>query len=185
MAADHVRCVLEARALNGESPVWDDRRQRLFWVDIREPALHAFDPLTGDDQRWEMPAWVGCVGLGEYEVALALRTGLYAMHIGSGAMRSLACAPFDPRGFIFNDGGCDPAGRFLAGPMYVPLAPEPKGDADKAPLWRYDGDGRWTALTLRDQVLRQAPRLGKPFRSGDLINVLTRMVTGAGERETP
>jgi sugar lactone lactonase YvrE len=76
MRANDVRCVLESRALNGESPVWDDRRQRLFWVDIREPALHAFDPLTGSDQRWEMPAWVGCVGLGEQEVALALRTGL-------------------------------------------------------------------------------------------------------------
>jgi sugar lactone lactonase YvrE len=62
MRADDVRCVLESRALNGESPVWDDRRLRLFWVDIREPALHAFDPLTGNDQRWEMPAWVGCVG---------------------------------------------------------------------------------------------------------------------------
>jgi sugar lactone lactonase YvrE len=147
MRANDVRCVLESRALNGESPVWDDRRQRLFWVDIREPALHAFDPLTGSDQRWEMPAWVGCVGLGEQEVALALRTGLYVMDIGSGAMRSLASAPFDPRRFIFNDGGCDPAGRFLAGPMYVPLAPEPKNGPQRAALWRYDGGERWTALT--------------------------------------
>jgi sugar lactone lactonase YvrE len=147
MAASDVRCVLSARALNGESPVWDERRQRLFWVDIREPALHAF-PSTGLDRRWEMPAWIGCVALGAGEgVAAALRTGLYALDLESGALRFLAPSPFGPRGLIFNDGGCDPAGRFLAGPMYVPLDPAPSEGARRAPLWRYDGGGRWTALT--------------------------------------
>jgi SMP-30/Gluconolactonase/LRE-like region len=96
MAASDVRCVLPARALNGESPVWDERRQRLFWVDIREPALHAF-PSTGLDRRWEMPAWIGCIALGAGEgVAAALRTGLYALDLESGALRFLAPSPFGP-----------------------------------------------------------------------------------------
>ena len=144
MASSDITCVLHARALNGESPVWDDQRQRLFWVDIRKPALHCFDPRTGEDRSWQMPAWIGCIGLGAHDIAVALRTGLHEFDPDSGALRHLAPAPFDPRRFIFNDGGCDPAGRFVAGPMYVPLSPQTPG-AEAGPLCRYD-DG-WTTLT--------------------------------------
>lgn len=51
--------VLDARALNGETPTWCPERKRLFWVDLREPALHEFDPATGQDETWAMPAWIG------------------------------------------------------------------------------------------------------------------------------
>jgi sugar lactone lactonase YvrE len=48
--------VPEARALNGERPVWDETRHRLFWIDVREPALHGFDPesqrVSGDTPAW-------------------------------------------------------------------------------------------------------------------------------------
>lgn len=146
MPSSEIRCVLQARSLNGESPVWDDKRQRLFWVDIREPALHAFDPRNGEDQRWEMPAWIGCIGLGAHDIAVALRTGLHAFDLDCGALRHLAAAPFDARRFIFNDGGCDPAGRFVAGPMYVPLPPETPGP-EATPLCRFDATNGWTPLT--------------------------------------
>jgi sugar lactone lactonase YvrE len=69
------------------------------------------------------------------------------MDLETGNLHWLANAPFDPRRFIFNDGKCDPAGRLLAGPMYVPLEPKPRSGPERAPLWRYDGDGNWTALT--------------------------------------
>jgi sugar lactone lactonase YvrE len=142
-----VRCVLEARSLNGESPVWDDRRQRLFWVDIREPALHEFNPADGTDRRWEMPAWIGCIGLGEHEIVVALRTGLHAFDPDTGQLHFFAPPPFGSRAFIFNDGGCDPAGRFIAGTMYVALDPEPTEGPRTSPLWRYDGGGRWVPLS--------------------------------------
>ena len=45
--ATDVTCVLAARALNGESPTWCPERRRLFWVDMREPSLHEFDPASG------------------------------------------------------------------------------------------------------------------------------------------
>jgi sugar lactone lactonase YvrE len=142
-----ISCVLEAHALNGECPTWDGRRGLLFWVDIRAPSLHAFDPKTGEDRRWEMPSWTGCFGLGETEIALALRTGLYALNPETNALRFLSAPPFDARNMIFNDGGCDPAGRLLAGPMHVPLDPPPATRPEAAPLWRYDGGGRWTEMS--------------------------------------
>ena len=56
MAGTEIRTILQTRALNGECPVWCGDWQRLFWVDMREPALHAFDPATGHDEAWAMPA---------------------------------------------------------------------------------------------------------------------------------
>ncbi|MDQ2804872.1 MAG: SMP-30/gluconolactonase/LRE family protein [Pseudomonadota bacterium] len=147
-AAPDIACVLDARALNGESPVWDAPRRRLWWVDIREPALHEFDPATGADQSWELPAWVGYCAPADSGVLVALRTGISLLDPESGALRHIAPAPFDQRRFIFNDGRCDPRGRVLGGPMFVPLRPEPSGPvAHGTPLWRYDGEGRWTAMS--------------------------------------
>lgn len=143
-----VDLVLRAHALNGEAPGWDDRSNRLFWVDIREPALHRFDPETRRDEAWVMPGWIGCFALADRGAVVALSTGLYLFDIDSGSLECLAPSPFDSRRFIFNDGRCDPQGRFLAGTMYLPLDPGDQSAAEAAsPLWRYDGDGRWGAVS--------------------------------------
>lgn len=148
MSGTDITCVLAARALNGERPAWDAGRGRLFWVDIREPALHAFDPATGADRHWEMPAWIGCYALTEHGAHVALRTGLYDLDFASGRLDHVAPPPFDPRRFIFNEGDCDRQGRFWAGPMYVPLAPGDEAEqAPRAlPFWRYEA-GNWIAGT--------------------------------------
>ncbi len=52
--APQIVLVVPACALNGESPGWNPFFKKLFWVDIRGPALHAFDPATGKDECWEM-----------------------------------------------------------------------------------------------------------------------------------
>lgn len=152
MAADAVRTVLPTRALNGETPTWCPDRRRLFWVDIREPALHAFDPATGQDQRWTMPAWIGSYGLTDQGAVVALRTGLFLFDLHTGALQHLAPPPGDPRRFLLNDGKCDPAGRFLVGPMHLPLGDQPPGAPRVAPLWRYEGEGRWADVTVPVQT---------------------------------
>jgi sugar lactone lactonase YvrE len=141
--------VLRAQSLNGESPAWDQRERCLFWVDIRESTLHRFDPGSGEDRAWTMPAWIGCFALdGHGGAVVALRTGLYRFDFASGCLAAMAYPPFDPRRFIFNDGRCDPWGRFLAGPMYLPLRPgDQSGEAKAAPLWRYDGGGTFSSVT--------------------------------------
>jgi sugar lactone lactonase YvrE len=144
-----IRLVLRAGALNGETPVWCAARRRLFWVDIRARALHLFDPATGRDQSWQMPAWIGCYGLTEHGAIVALRTGLFDFALDTGALTFVAPPPFDARRFVFNDGRCDPSGRLLIGTMYQPLSPgdqqphQPQG----TPLWRYGGDRRWRPVT--------------------------------------
>ena len=50
-----VTCVLDARAELGECPVWSASEQALYWVDIRAPAMHRLDPVTGATKTWPMP----------------------------------------------------------------------------------------------------------------------------------
>lgn len=154
-----VQLVENAHALNGECPQWDELRQLLYWVDMRRPALHAYDPAGGRSLCWEMPAWIGCYGLRrDGRVVVALRTGLQLFDPQHGSLHTLAPAPYDMRRFCFNDGRCDRRGHLIVGPMYHPLnggetsgeSGDPSGGdaAQRAPLWRYDGAGAMVPLGL-------------------------------------
>jgi sugar lactone lactonase YvrE len=140
-AKTKVERVLDVKALNGESPAWDAARGELVWVDIRRPAIHAFNPKTMKDRLWELPSWIGCMALTQTGAVMALRTGFYHLTFETGILKLLAHAPFDQRRFIFNDGKCDPRGRFFAGTMFVPLQPaeHAENEGKERPLYRYDG----------------------------------------------
>lgn len=146
-----VQCVLRAGASNGECPRWRADEARLYWVDMREPALHRLDPATGRDESWPMPSWIGCYAFAAGgELVAALRGGFYRFRPATGALRRIADPPYDAQRFCFNDGGCDPAGRFVVGPL---LAPKPAsvGGPQAAPVWRFEAGG-WRPLTPPVQV---------------------------------
>ncbi len=139
---------LDIRSSNGESPRWNARRQTLLWVDTRAPSLNEFDPASGRNVAWEMPSWIGCAVLTESGALCALRTGLYDFEPRHGSLHQIGPPPYDVRRFIFNDGGCDPAGRFLVGEMYLPLAPgdEKERAPERAPLFQYSPNGTWVDM---------------------------------------
>lgn len=143
------RTVVAARAVNGECPQWDVLRSRLYWVDMRKPALHAWEPASSQALSWEMPAWIGCYGiLGDGRLVVALRTGLYVFTPTTGALAFIAPAPYDPRRFCFNDGRCDRSGRLVIGLMAHPLQGSTHaGQPQFAPLWSWAGSGL-SALSL-------------------------------------
>jgi len=47
--------LFDARDVVGESLIWDDRRNRLVWVDIIGRRIHRLDPLTLAHEFWETP----------------------------------------------------------------------------------------------------------------------------------
>jgi len=49
-----VDCVLDIRAELGECPVWCQRSQGLFWVDLNKGLLNRFDPSSGKNESWNM-----------------------------------------------------------------------------------------------------------------------------------
>ncbi len=139
--ASPFNCVLDARASLGECPVWSDAEQVLYWVDINAPSLNRFDPATGRNTAMAMPTAIGCFALRQRGgFIVALRNGLWLARADGTLETKLAAAPYDTASHRFNDGRCDPQGRFFAGSM------NEKRDANSAALWRVDTDHRVTRV---------------------------------------
>lgn len=119
MTMDKIRCVLDAKATIGESPVWSAEEQALYWVDSLAPALFRLDPYSGAQQSWWMPDLIGSFGLREAGGAVvALRNGLNLLDFETGALSFLAPDPEDDRPSTrLNDGKVAPDGRFWVGAM--------------------------------------------------------------------
>jgi sugar lactone lactonase YvrE len=113
-----IRCVASPRATVGEGPVWDDRRQVLWWVDIKNPRLFCYDPKTAENRAWAMPERLGAVALREGGGLLgAFMTGFKWIDPGTGAVTPIVDPEPHRPGNRFNDGKCDRRGRFFAGTM--------------------------------------------------------------------
>ena len=126
MADPRVEIALDARATIGESPTWCAAQSALYWIDVKEPALHRLDPASGARRRWPLDSDVGGFALDDdlRGAVVALRTGLFRLDLASGAQTLLAPPPFDPALHRFNEGACDPAGRLWLGSMFDPLEPD-------------------------------------------------------------
>ena len=103
----------------GESPIWDEREQALYWVDIRRPAIRRLDYASGEVATWPLPELVGSIALvddGRLLVALGADVALF--DTATGRMQPVATLPLRLPGHRFNDGRCDRTGRFWVGTMH-------------------------------------------------------------------
>lgn len=133
---NEARCVLDARAAIGESPVWEPAEQALYWCDIYGPALHRFEPATGATRRWAMPQPIGSFALRAGGGAVvALKSGLHRFDFATGRLDFLLHPEPEAAGNRFNDGKVSPDGRFFAGTMDEAMK-QPTGA-----LYRLDPDG--------------------------------------------
>jgi sugar lactone lactonase YvrE len=108
--------VTDARATLGEGPVWDDREQCVWWVDILGESIHRTDPGTGQDDLIHVGQMVGALGLRQRGgLVAAVRDGFVAVDTGSGRIERLADVEADRPSNRMNDGKVDPQGRFWAG----------------------------------------------------------------------
>ncbi len=135
--AGEVQLVLDARATLGEGAVWNQDLQRLHWIDIVGQRVFTFDPASGENRAVEVGEMVGTVvPRARGGLMLALHGGFAALDPATGRVTPLPPPPeHDPATARFNDGKCDPAGRFWAGTMSFL-----KGQA-LGRLYRLDPDG--------------------------------------------
>ena len=129
--------VVDAGAELGEGPSWHAGENRLLWVDILGSRVHRYDPASGEDDVIPTGRHVGAVVPttvpGTY--AVALRDGLGLVESSTGAVVLRTDVHGDDEGIRFNDGKCDPDGRFVAGTMRYDVA------AGAGALYRFDADG--------------------------------------------
>ncbi|MDL2338456.1 MAG: SMP-30/gluconolactonase/LRE family protein [Pseudomonadota bacterium] len=108
-------------SLLGESPVWHPREQVLYYCDIPGRRLNRFDANTGSLSHWSFDTEVAsCAPMLDGGLLLAARDGLWRFDPATGARTELAAPPYDLRTERFNDGKCDPQGRFWVGTLYEP-----------------------------------------------------------------
>jgi sugar lactone lactonase YvrE len=122
--------------LLGECPLWDERLQCLWWVDIRAPSLRCWTPARQALQTWPMPELVGSIALTERDgvVLVALRSRLALFDSANDSFDTVAQASLPPD-HRFNDGRCDRQGRFWVGTMHHVTR------ASEGSLFRLDAQG--------------------------------------------
>lgn len=108
----------EYKAMLGEGPVWDDHEQQLYWVDILNGMLMIHDPERNENYRYDIGEHIGAAALRKKGgLVLALKSGFAFFNIGEQKVNPIADPEAGLNGNRFNDGKCDPAGRFWAGTM--------------------------------------------------------------------
>lgn len=112
-------CISEKKLRLGEGPVWDSRRNRLYYVDIEGREIGCYNPQTGKHTYMRTEKMVGCVVLDEDGNLIAAEEDtLVHIDVCSGERRKIAV--FDlPGGLRFNDGKCDCMGRLWVGTMAI------------------------------------------------------------------
>ena len=131
-----VEPALMAVSRTGESPLWHPVEQVLYWCDIPACEVLRWDERRASLDRWRFDSEPACLAplLGG-GLLVAFRDGIWRFDPETGQRFGRVPAPYEPSVERFNDGKCDPQGRFWAGTIYEPR------DRTAAGLWRYGPDG--------------------------------------------
>jgi sugar lactone lactonase YvrE len=109
--------VLDARTKLGEGSIWQPLENKLYWVDIEGMALHIYDPLTKKDIHFSTGSRTSTVvPLKNGGALIAMQNGIHKIDCKTGKL-TLVCNPLSDPNIRFNDGKCDPSGRFWVGTM--------------------------------------------------------------------
>jgi sugar lactone lactonase YvrE len=158
--------VTDVCTVHGEGVVWEDATALVRFVDLEAGALMSYDPGTGAVDRRQLGTVVACVRprrLGGLVVALE-RT--FVLLDAEGTVEAEYGPVFDDEGIRFNDGGCDPAGRFWMGSMAYDEAP------GRGTIHRLDPEGG-VHLVLTDVTISNGLSFAADGRSARYVDTPT------------
>lgn len=119
----------------GEGAIWNHRTQQLYWVDITAKILNIYNPRLGVNRELYVGQMIGTVVPAmSGQVIVALEQGFYTLDPETGTKNLIANPEEELEDNRFNDGKCDPAGRFWAGTMHK------DGKPGQGTLYRLDPD---------------------------------------------
>lgn len=104
----------------GEGPVWVERDQALWFVNIKGPALHRYDPATQGKRSFSAPELIGfALPARSGGFVAGLQSGLHRFDPATGAFSLLVEVESDRSGNRLNDAVSDPSGVMWFGSMDV------------------------------------------------------------------
>lgn len=126
---------LDTKSELGEGAVWNYKTGELIWVNITEKILNFYNPKLNNNKEMLVGQMIGTVVPAESgDVIMALENGFYRLNPETGTKKLIADPEEDKPENRFNDGKCDPAGRFWAGTMHI------NGKPGEGTLYRLDPD---------------------------------------------
>lgn len=124
-ATNQLDVVINHKSLLAEGPVWDDKRKTICWVDILNGVIHEYSAEQKIHTTIPVHQMVGSIAVcANGNFIAALQNGFAFIDRISGGLKMIA----DPENHLpnnrFNEGKCDPAGRFWAGTMSLSEEPQ-------------------------------------------------------------
>lgn len=122
----------------GESVIWDDRRDRLFWVDCMASSLYWLEDGSSEPDAFELPSMpTGIVPTDDGLLLAVLGDGIHVVDVDRHTTEHLAPNPPGITGRC-NDACADLDGNLITGKLNTKPAP---GSA-----WQFSVSGGWTML---------------------------------------
>ena len=145
--------IWELAAELGEGPVWVERDQALWFVDIKKKQLHRYDPASGAKRSWSAPEQVGFIlpAAGGGFVA-GLQSGLFRFDEIAGTFERIVEVEPDLPNNRLNDGVTDPAGRLWFGTM-------DNGEKAKSGAFYCFAEGHLTRTELDNIAITNGPAI--------------------------
>lgn len=130
-----VELVIDSKSELGEGAIWNAKTGELLWINIVGEVLNFYNPKTENNKEMFTGQMIGTVvPTTTGDVLVALQYGIYRFDRNTGTKKLIVDPEEDLTNNRFNDGKCDPAGRFWAGTMSL------KNEKNAGALYRLDAD---------------------------------------------
>ena len=130
-----IECVWQEPALHGEGPLWVERENAVYWVDIGKKQVHRLGLSDGSRTTRAFDTEITSLAVrARGGFACTVRDGFASLDFEKGTWEPIALVEKDVATNRFNDGKVDPAGRFWAGSCDNAFA------SPTAALYRLDPD---------------------------------------------
>lgn len=133
--SNKVELVIDSKSELGEGAIWNQKTGELLWINITGKILNFYNPLTGNNKEMFTGQMIGTVVPTESgAVLVALKNGIYKLNPETGTKKRIVDPEENLPNNRFNDGKCDPSGRFWAGTMSL------QDEKGAGALYRLDAD---------------------------------------------
>lgn len=121
--------VSDDRSILGESPIWDEINQRIYWVDIEAKKLHAWSYLENKKLCWDFDNRLCAISLTNKKNILLCAFDKFFSYfdVENNVIKKLKNQVILPDQVRFNDGKTDGYGRFWCGTMSESSPCKPAG----------------------------------------------------------
>ena len=156
--------LFDVKALLGEGPIWDARTQTLYWIDILNKRIYA-----GGAILTEVDEFIGCIAPRKSGgLIFTKRFSFWTCKSASSTPTLLYTLTDEPSNNRFNDGKCDPGGRFLAGTMDLDER-DPNGSL-------YSYNGKLTTKLLSSVTISNGMAWSPDYKTFYYIDTPTRKI---------